>query len=86
MKQVAAIQMASGPNVKANLTEAGKLMGQAAQAGAEMVVLPENFAIMGLAEQDKLRPERRLAVVRSRILWRKRPPASVSGLWVAPSL
>ena len=55
MKRVAAIQMASGPNVRANLTEAGKLIGHAVDAGAGMVVLPENFAIMGLAEKDKLR-------------------------------
>ncbi len=55
MKRVAAIQMASGPNVRANLTEAGKLIGHAVNAGAGMVVLPENFAIMGMAEKDKLK-------------------------------
>lgn len=47
--------MASGPNVGANLTEAGKLIGKAAAEGAKMVVLPENYAIMGLAEKDKLK-------------------------------
>lgn len=55
MKRVAAIQMASGPNVSANLTEAGKLIGQAVDEGAGLVVLPENFAIMGMAEKDKLK-------------------------------
>lgn len=52
--RVAAVQMASGPRVDANLYEAGRLIGMAANAGARLVVLPENVAIMGLAETDKL--------------------------------
>ncbi len=55
MSKVAAIQMASGPNVKANLAEAEKLIKIAVQQGAELVVLPENFAIMGLSENDKVK-------------------------------
>ena len=54
MTKVAAIQMASGPKVGANLLEAERLVSDAAKAGAELVVLPENFAIMGLSETDKL--------------------------------
>lgn len=54
MSRVAAIQMASGPNVSANLIEAGRLISRAVDAGAELVVLPENFAIMGMSEQDKV--------------------------------
>lgn len=54
MTRVAAIQMASGPNLNANLIEAGRLIGDAADAGAGLVVLPENFALMGMHEQDKL--------------------------------
>lgn len=50
----AAIQMASGPNVQANLLEAGRLISSAVEAKAKMVVLPENFAIMGMTEQDKI--------------------------------
>ena len=53
--RIAAIQMASGPNVNANLLEAGRLIAQAAKQGAELVVLPENFAIMGLSEHDKVK-------------------------------
>jgi len=52
---VAAVQMASGPNVNANLLEAKRLIGQAVVAGAGMVVLPENFAIMGMNEQEKIK-------------------------------
>ena len=54
MSIVAAIQMASGPNVKANLSEAEKLIKTAVQQDAELVVLPENFAIMGMTETDKV--------------------------------
>lgn len=54
MSVVAAIQMASGPNVKANLEEAEKLIKTAVQQEAELVVLPENFAIMGMSEVDKV--------------------------------
>lgn len=54
MSIVAAVQMASGPNVKANLAEAEKLIKTAVQQDARLVVLPENFAIMGLSETDKV--------------------------------
>lgn len=54
MSVVAAVQMASGPNVKANLEEVEKLIKTAVQQEAELVVLPENFAIMGLSEVDKV--------------------------------
>lgn len=54
MSSVAAIQMASGPNIGANLIEAGRLIQKAAEAGAILVVLPENFAIMGMQESDKV--------------------------------
>ncbi len=52
--KAAAIQMASGPNVSGNLSEARRLIAQAAELGAKLVVLPEFFAIMGMTEQDKL--------------------------------
>ena len=54
MSVVAAVQMASGPNVKANLEEAEKLIKTAVQQDAKLVVLPENFAIMGMTEVDKV--------------------------------
>ena len=54
MTKVACIQMASGPNLGANLFEAEKLIYQAAKQGAKLVVLPENFAIMGHKETDKV--------------------------------
>ncbi|NOY62685.1 MAG: carbon-nitrogen hydrolase family protein [Gammaproteobacteria bacterium] len=54
MNRVAAIQMASGPNVHANLIEAKKLIDSAVESGANLVVLPENFALMGQADSDML--------------------------------
>ncbi len=55
MKRVAAIQMASGPNVDANLNEASKSIENAARAGAKLIVLPENFALMGVHESDNVK-------------------------------
>ena len=52
--RVAAIQMASGPQVKANLEEATRLVSLAASTGARIVVLPEYFAIMGMRDTDKV--------------------------------
>jgi nitrilase len=52
--RVAAIQMASGPNVAANLSEAERLIASAVKQGAKLVALPEYFAIMGLKDTDKL--------------------------------
>lgn len=52
--RVAAIQMASGPNVAANLAEAERLIQSAVTAGAKLVALPEYFAIMGLKDTDKV--------------------------------
>ena len=52
--RVAAIQMASGPNVAANLSEAERLIGMAAAQDAKLVVLPEYFGIMGMKDTDKV--------------------------------
>ena len=52
--RVAAIQMASGPKVEANLDEAGRLIDMAASTGARIIALPEYFAIMGMKDTDKV--------------------------------
>ena len=52
--KIAAIQMASGPQVAANLSEAKRLIESAVKLGAKLVVLPEYFAIMGLKDTDKV--------------------------------
>jgi deaminated glutathione amidase len=52
--RVAAVQMASGPKVEANLEEATRLIELAAASGARIIALPEYFAIMGMKETDKV--------------------------------
>ncbi len=52
--RVAAIQMASGPSVSANLEEAFRLIELAVSQEAKLVALPEYFCIMGLRDTDKL--------------------------------
>jgi predicted amidohydrolase len=52
--KVAAIQMVSGISLDANLSEALRLLRQAAQCGAELAVLPEYFCFMGHKDEDKL--------------------------------
>lgn len=51
---VAAIQMASGSSVSANLEEALRLIENAVLQGARLIVLPEYFCIMGVRDTDKL--------------------------------
>jgi len=54
MTKFAAIQMASGSNVSSNLIEVKRLIQASSEAGAAIVTLPENFAIMGMSENDKV--------------------------------
>jgi nitrilase len=51
--RVAAIQMNSGADVAANLELADKLLGDAADDGCLLSVLPENFALMPKRGRDK---------------------------------
>ncbi|MCW5571381.1 MAG: carbon-nitrogen hydrolase family protein [Steroidobacteraceae bacterium] len=51
--RVAAIQMTTSADVAENLAQAGALLAQAADRGAAVAALPENFAFMGLADADK---------------------------------
>ena len=54
MPMMAAIQMVSSPSVAENLATAAMLLAQAADAGAQLAVLPENFTLMGRSEDDKV--------------------------------
>ena len=54
MSKIAAIQMASGPNIKANLDEAAKLIDRAVAKGAVLVALPENFALMSMTDAERV--------------------------------
>ncbi|MDH5471513.1 MAG: carbon-nitrogen hydrolase family protein [Gammaproteobacteria bacterium] len=54
MSKVAAIQMASGPNVQSNFDSAAKLIDVAVKKDAKLVVLPENFALMAMTDEDRV--------------------------------
>jgi len=53
--KIAALQMVSTPDLGRNLEAAGRLIAQAAEAGAQLVVLPEYFCLLGRRDDDKLR-------------------------------
>jgi deaminated glutathione amidase len=53
MARVAVIQMCSGLDPQANLAAAGALLATAAEAGACLAVLPENFSFLGRGEAER---------------------------------
>lgn len=53
--RVAALQMVSSPRVDENLRTARGLIETAVAQGAELLALPEYFAIMGMTDDDKVR-------------------------------
>src|SRR6266566_3273209 len=52
--RVGAVQMISGVDVAANFAQAEPLIAEAADKGAQLVLLPENFGFMGLHAKDKI--------------------------------
>lgn len=52
--RVAAVQMISGPRVGDNLALAGRLIDDAVLQGAQLVVLPEYFPIIGATDADRV--------------------------------
>ncbi len=52
--RVAAIQTVTGTSLDDNLARADQLIAEAANGGAELVLLPEYFCLMGRHESDKV--------------------------------
>ncbi len=52
--KIAAVQMVSTPVLEENFATARRLIGEAAQQGAQLVLLPEYWPIMGMKESDKV--------------------------------
>ncbi|MFT3928719.1 MAG: carbon-nitrogen hydrolase family protein [Spongiibacteraceae bacterium] len=52
--RIAALQMISGNDVATNLASAARLIARAADAGAQLLVLPEAFALFGSGGQREL--------------------------------
>ena len=53
--KIASVQMVSTPDLEQNLNTASKLIKQATDEGAQLIVLPEYFCMMGLKDTDKVR-------------------------------
>lgn len=51
---VAALQMVSTPDVRENMAVAQKLIGQAAANGAQLLLLPEYWPLLGMQDADKV--------------------------------
>ncbi|MEO8599182.1 MAG: nitrilase-related carbon-nitrogen hydrolase, partial [bacterium] len=52
--RIAAVQMISTPHPAENIATARRLVAQAAQQGAQLVLLPEYWPIMGMDDVDKV--------------------------------
>ncbi|MCL2636231.1 MAG: carbon-nitrogen hydrolase family protein [Betaproteobacteria bacterium] len=52
--RIAALQMVSGPRVGANLEAAARLVATAVDQGAQLLVLPEYFPIIGNVDADRV--------------------------------
>lgn len=53
--RIAALQMVSGPRVAANLATAARLVEEAVAQGAQLLVLPEYFPVIGAVDADRVR-------------------------------
>ena len=58
--RAAAIQMSSGQDVERNLASADELISESRSAGADLAVLPENFAYLGATDAERLEAAERL--------------------------
>lgn len=54
MPKIAALQMISSPSIEGNLKQVEVFFNEAKRQEVDLLVLPENFAFMGLQERDKL--------------------------------
>src|SRR3990167_3725861 len=54
MRRIAIAQMGSGPDLQENLAKLKSLFAEAHHEQANLLVLPENFAFMGIYPADKL--------------------------------
>lgn len=79
--KVAAIQMVSGTQVEANIATAQKLVAQAVADGAQLLLLPEYWAIMGWKDTDKVAVREELG--QGRIQDAMAQMARQHGVWIA---
>lgn len=77
-----AVQMRSTDDLAANLATCRDLVGRAASEGARLVVLPENFALLGRGERDKLAIAEDVARGDGRVMTTLRELATRHGVWL----
>jgi nitrilase len=76
----AVIQMVSGNDLQANLDSAARLIKQAAEQGAQLLVLPETFALFSSRQQAQLGQQETFGEQRIRGFLRQQ--AKQYGLWI----
>lgn len=79
--RVAAVQMCSTADVASNLAKTRDLVGRAASDGAELVLLPENFAFLG-PEPDKRKIAEDLDQADGPVVQTLRVTAQRHGVWL----
>ena len=79
--RTAAVQLCSGADLAENLATCRRLVGQAADDGARLVVLPECFSFLGRGEGDKLAIAEDFETG-GPVLGMLREVASARGLWL----
>ena len=84
--RVGAIQLRSGSDLQVNLATCRELIAEAARDGAQLVVLPECFALLGRSEGDKLAVAEgfdEIGAARARPIFDTlRETAAARGLWL----
>jgi predicted amidohydrolase len=77
----ACAQLTARGDVDENLATCRRLAGEARERGAKLVVLPENFAFMGVGEQDKFAIAEEIETP-GKIVGALREMAAAHGIWV----
>lgn len=80
MGKIAALQMTSTHIVEENLDLVARYVSQAANLGAEVLVLPENFALMGKTEKQKF--EHAESPEKGPIQQKIKELAKTHGIWI----
>ena len=78
--KLSCIQVASGPNIEANLIEISKYIEEAKKLGANLIVLPENFSMMAKEDSTYLEVKEKLGHGRVQDFISKE--AKKFGLWI----